>query len=62
MSVLNGAYKHPANASSIYSEGLRNLIDFMLRVNPSERPGIHQVRLAFPRPYPSCVLKGRRRL
>ncbi|GJJ08228.1 hypothetical protein Clacol_002437 [Clathrus columnatus] len=43
MSVLNGAYKHPTNASSIYSEGLRNLIDFMLKVNPSERPDIHEV-------------------
>lgn len=43
MSVLNGSYKHPTNASSIYSEGLRNLIDFMLKVNPTERPDIHQV-------------------
>ncbi|KAF8529872.1 kinase-like domain-containing protein [Gautieria morchelliformis] len=43
MSVLNGAYKHPANAGSIYSEGLRGLIDFMLKVDPHERPDIHQV-------------------
>ena len=44
MSVLNGAYKHPSNASSIYSEGLRGLIDYMLKVDPRERPDIHQVR------------------
>lgn len=44
MSVLNGVYKHPVNAGSIYSEGLRGLIDFMLKVDPSERPNIHQVR------------------
>ncbi|KAF8573020.1 other/NAK protein kinase [Ramaria rubella] len=43
MSVLNGAYKHPANAGSIYSEGLRTLIDSMLKVDPNERPDIHQV-------------------
>ncbi|KIJ52504.1 hypothetical protein M422DRAFT_223049 [Sphaerobolus stellatus SS14] len=43
MSVMNGAYKHPANASSIYSEGLRNLIDFMLVLDPKNRPDIHQV-------------------
>ncbi|KAF8525758.1 other/NAK protein kinase [Hysterangium stoloniferum] len=43
MSVLNGSYKHPANAGSIYSEGLRSLIDFMLKVDPNERPDIHKV-------------------
>jgi hypothetical protein len=43
MSVMNGAYKHPANATSIYSQGLRELIDFMMKVDPKERPDIHQV-------------------
>ena len=41
MAVMNGQYKHPAN--SAYSQGLRDLIDNMLKVNPQERPDIHQV-------------------
>ncbi|KAF8907261.1 kinase-like domain-containing protein [Gymnopilus junonius] len=40
MAVLNAQYKHPQSA---YSQGLRNLIDAMLRVNPTERPDINEV-------------------
>ncbi|KXN88635.1 Serine/threonine-protein kinase ENV7 [Leucoagaricus sp. SymC.cos] len=39
MAVLNAQYKHPESA---YSQGLKNLIDAMLKVNPKERPDIHQ--------------------
>ena len=42
MAVLNAQYKHPA---SNYSQGLKTLIDTMLKVNPQERPDIHQVIL-----------------
>ncbi len=42
MAVLNAQYKHPA---SNYSQGLKTLVDFMLKVNPQERPDIHQVIL-----------------
>lgn len=40
MAVMNAQYKHP---SSQYSQGLRDLIDAMLKVNPQDRPDIHQV-------------------
>ncbi|KAJ8519546.1 hypothetical protein ONZ45_g3538 [Pleurotus djamor] len=40
MAVLNAQYKHPQSA---YSQGLKDLIDSMLKVNPAERPDIHQV-------------------
>ncbi|KAG5638476.1 hypothetical protein H0H81_012408 [Sphagnurus paluster] len=40
MAVLNAQYKHP---SSAYSQGLKDLIDSMLKVNPAERPDIHKV-------------------
>lgn len=40
MAVLNAQYKHPA---SNYSQGLKTLIDTMLKANPQERPDIHQV-------------------
>ncbi|KAG6910827.1 hypothetical protein DXG01_007142 [Tephrocybe rancida] len=40
MAVLNAQYKHP---SSAYSQGLKGLIDNMLKINPAERPDIHQV-------------------
>ncbi|GJE94777.1 Pkinase-domain-containing protein [Phanerochaete sordida] len=40
MAVMNAQYKHP---SSQYSQGLKDLIDAMLKVNPQERPDIHQV-------------------
>lgn len=41
MAVLNAQYKHP---NSAYSQGLKNLIDSMLKLNPAERPDIHKVR------------------
>ncbi|TFY80826.1 hypothetical protein EWM64_g3188 [Hericium alpestre] len=40
MAVLNARYKHPA---SPYSDGFKSLIDSMLKVNPQDRPNIHQV-------------------
>jgi serine/threonine protein kinase len=40
MAVLNAQYKHP---SSAYSQGLKDLIDSMLKINPKDRPDIHQV-------------------
>ncbi|EMD31340.1 hypothetical protein CERSUDRAFT_119907 [Gelatoporia subvermispora B] len=40
MAVMNAQYKHP---NSAYSQGLKNLIDSMLKVNPAERPDIHKV-------------------
>jgi len=40
MAVLNAQYKHPESA---YSQGLKNLIDSMLKVNPKERPDIYQL-------------------
>src|ERR1700761_2582217 len=42
MAVLNAQYKHP---TSSYSQGLKTLIDSMLKVNPHERPDIQQVPL-----------------
>ena len=42
MAVLNAQYKHP---TSSYSQGLKTLIDSMLKVNPQERPNIQQVIL-----------------
>lgn len=46
MAVLNAQYKHPQSA---YSQGLKELIDSMLKVNPAERPDINEVsfRVAF---------------
>ncbi|KAI5833720.1 Pkinase-domain-containing protein [Schizophyllum commune Tattone D] len=40
MAVLNAQYKHPPSA---YSQGLKDLIDSMLKVNPADRPDIHRV-------------------
>ncbi|TFK33205.1 Pkinase-domain-containing protein [Crucibulum laeve] len=40
MAVLNAQYKHPQSA---YSEGLKDLINVMLKVNPKDRPDIHEV-------------------
>jgi len=40
MAVLNAQYKHPASS---YSQGLKTLIDSMLKVNPQERPDIQEV-------------------
>jgi serine/threonine kinase 16 len=44
MAVQSGRYKHPPGAP--YSEGVRRLIDGMLKVDPRERPDIHQVLAA----------------
>ncbi len=41
MAVMGAQYKHPPSA---YSQGLRDLIDSMLKVKPQERPDIHEVR------------------
>lgn len=40
MAVLNAQYKHP---NSAYSQGLKDLIDSMLKINSKDRPNIHQV-------------------
>ena len=42
MAVMGAQYKHPASA---YSQGLRDLIDCMLKVKPVDRPDIHEVRV-----------------
>ncbi|KAI0303713.1 other/NAK protein kinase [Multifurca ochricompacta] len=47
MAVLNARYKHPA---SNYSQGMKALIDTLLKVNPQERPDIHQVALLYMQP------------
>ena len=47
LAVMNAAYRHPRG--SAYSQGLRDLIDFMLKANPDERPDIHMVSLPPPR-------------
>ena len=43
MAVLNAHYKHPQSA---YSQGIRKLIDGMLKVNPAERPDINEVGIS----------------
>lgn len=43
MAVMNAQYKHPSNSS--YSQGLRDLIDSILKADPKQRPDIHQVRI-----------------
>ena len=43
MAVMNAQYKHP---SSQYSQGLRDLIDAMLKVDHQQRPDIHQVTIS----------------
>jgi serine/threonine kinase 16 len=43
MAAMNGQYKHPPAAASAYSQGLRNLIDACMVVDPAERPDIHRV-------------------
>lgn len=42
MAVLNAQYKQP---NSAYSQGLKDLIDAMLKVDPKQRPDIHQVSI-----------------
>jgi serine/threonine kinase 16 len=41
MAVLNAQYKHPAN--SAYSQGFKELVDSMLKVDPKDRPDVHKV-------------------
>ncbi|TDL25672.1 protein kinase [Rickenella mellea] len=41
MAVMNAQYKHPNNSS--YSQGLKELIDYMLKADPKQRPDIHEV-------------------
>ncbi|KAH8117862.1 other/NAK protein kinase [Phellopilus nigrolimitatus] len=41
MAVMNAQYKHPRE--SAYSQGLRDLVDAMLKADPKQRPDIHQV-------------------
>ncbi|KAJ7762028.1 other/NAK protein kinase [Mycena maculata] len=41
MAVLNAQYKHPAG--SAYSQGFKELVDSMLKVDPRDRPDIHKV-------------------
>lgn len=43
LAVRNGQYKFPNN-DKVYSQGLRDLIKFMLVVDPKKRPDIHAVR------------------
>ena len=40
MAVLNAQYKH---LNTKYSQGSRDLIDSMLKVDPKDRPDIHEV-------------------
>ena len=51
MAVLNAQYKHP---TSNYSQGVKVLIDSMLKINPQERPDIQQV-LLFPHGPPTSL-------
>lgn len=41
MAVMNAQYKFPRE--SPYSEGLKDLINLCLKVNPTERPDIDQL-------------------
>lgn len=59
MAVMNAQYKHPTN--SAYSQGLRDLIDSMLKPDPSQRPDIHQVHFVS-RLYTTCDSDRLRRL
>lgn len=43
MAAQSGQYKHPAAAAGAYSQGLRDLIDACMVVDPAERPDIHAV-------------------
>ncbi|KAJ3759063.1 Pkinase-domain-containing protein [Lentinula raphanica] len=43
MAVLNAQYKHPRGSEGRYSNGLKEMIDRMLKVDPGERPGIGEV-------------------
>jgi serine/threonine kinase 16 len=43
MAAMSGQYKHPPSAAGAYSQGLRDLIDACMVVDPAERPDIHTV-------------------
>ncbi|CAG7849600.1 Serine/threonine-protein kinase 16; AltName: Full=Myristoylated and palmitoylated serine/threonine-protein kinase; Short=MPSK; AltName: Full=Protein kinase PKL12; AltName: Full=TGF-beta-stimulated factor 1; Short=TSF-1; AltName: Full=Tyrosine-protein kinase STK16; AltName: Full=hPSK [Serendipita indica DSM 11827] len=43
MAAMNGQYKHPAAAAGAYSQGLRDLIDACMVVDPASRPDIHRI-------------------
>ncbi|KAJ4477434.1 Pkinase-domain-containing protein [Lentinula aciculospora] len=43
MAVLNAQYKHPRGSEGRYSNGLKEMIDRMLKVDPVERPGVAEV-------------------
>ncbi|KAF0553302.1 kinase-like protein [Gigaspora margarita] len=43
LAVLNNQYKLPSIESDIYSQDFRNLISFLLTVDPKDRPNIDQV-------------------
>lgn len=42
LAVQNGQYRFPQN-DKVYSQGLRDLIAYMLVVDKSRRPNIHEV-------------------
>ncbi|KDN48667.1 hypothetical protein RSAG8_02654, partial [Rhizoctonia solani AG-8 WAC10335] len=43
MAVMGGKYKHPAESAGRWSAGLIGLMDACLKVDPNERPDIHQL-------------------
>ncbi|KAG0165325.1 hypothetical protein DFQ30_008609 [Apophysomyces sp. BC1015] len=43
LAVLNGQFKFPSASESLYSQEFRDLITWMLTVDPKARPDIHQV-------------------
>ncbi|KDE05248.1 NAK protein kinase [Microbotryum lychnidis-dioicae p1A1 Lamole] len=43
MAVMNGKYDFPRSSEGRHSEGFRDLIRMMLKVDPKQRPDIHQV-------------------
>lgn len=49
LAVQNGQYRFPQN-DKVYTQGLRDLIAFMLVVDKSKRPNIHQVSGCLPLP------------
>lgn len=46
MAVQSGAYRHPNTTT--YSQGMRDVIDACLKIDPRERPDIHKVRISLP--------------
>ncbi|KAG8733541.1 hypothetical protein FRC11_005395 [Ceratobasidium sp. 423] len=43
MAVMGGKYKHPPESAGRWSAGLIGLIDACLKLDPNERPDIHQL-------------------